>query len=60
MMKFSNEDRIGDFYDDLSSDSDSSVDTKLDKIKFLFSHKSTLDHFLKKTGVPESTFKTPR
>ena len=59
MKKFSNEDRIGDFYDDLSSDSDSSVDTKLDKLKFLFSEKSTLDHYLKKTNAPEPTFKNP-
>ena len=59
MKNQSNEDQVDDFYTDSLSASDSSVDTNLDKIKFLFSHKSTLDHYLKKTSAPESTLKNP-
>ena len=52
------QDRVDDFYANLSSDSDYSVDAKLDKIKVLLSDRNTLNHYLTKISAPQSTLKT--
>ena len=52
MKSLNIEDRVHDFYANLSSDSDSGVDAKLEKIKVLLSDKNTLNHYLTKINTP--------
>ena len=41
-----------EFYNDLSSDSDSNFDQKLDKLKGLFSKTKAIDQYLKTSSAP--------
>ena len=49
-----------DFHSNLSSDSDSDIEEKLDKLKFLFSDKKTISQYLTTSSAPQSTFCSPR